>query len=405
MRGSFAPFAWLAALVAVGCSPPHAAPSSDAVTPTGARHQPSSPDLLPLDAPRTHLLLQRHNYEDSRAHLLPVALSDGALLPRMEVPAIGNSVAPARFSFSAVHGGGLAWASAERSGQGFVLRVRRLGANAEREVALPERPAALLLASETVLVGIKAAVGQIDLAEAAPVWREVRRRQEMDGKAYDLFVRAGSWLLAIDDVVSPVYADSFGLDPRGRPAHAQAWMLPGIINGEYRHAVLRPTGKRDGVLYTVTPYGILSGHGQDLTALAIVNDRLTVPNSFVINSQRSVTPPVLEEHVTRTTGKPEKLAAGDKFTPWNGLALRGEHLLLAAGARGLLVVPVGFTPDTRADAVDLGGDCLDVLSEAGRTWALVGGPSPALVTLTGDGNKLSVASRTPLPGRFDRFVR
>jgi hypothetical protein len=161
----------------------------------------------------------------------------------------------------------------------------------------------------------------------------------------------------------------------------------------------------------VASYGIMDGHGQDLAALAIRDHALAVGPDVTLNSHAMEDPPVLEEHVSRETGKPEKLAFGRDYTPWTGLARVAPAegpawILLAAGPRGLLLLPERFGPTTRAEAVDVGGECADVLVDGERVLALVAGPAPALVELLATAKGLEPGpGPVPLPEAYHRFVR
>lgn len=397
--------AWTTGVLVLACTPstPTAKPDPQVRPAT----TPDAPALLEEGGPRTHLLVERHALEEPQAYALPLALTGEGLRPLAEVsrPAMPHPSWPGHYTTTAGHGGAARWVSGEASGAGWKLVARTIGEDATREVSVPAIPSALLVVGEVVLVGAGNMVGAIDLAAEAPAWTEVHQRPDMRFKAYDLFARAGTWVVAIDDVVRPIYADSFRLDARGWPTHRAGWTLPGLINGHYTAAALTATEPGEGTLYAVAPYGILDGHGQDLAALEIRGDAPTAAADTILNGARSLAPPVLEEHVSRATGKPEKSIAGTDVTPWRGMAVDAGRVLLAAEARGLLVVPTNFTPDTRARVVELGGSCHDVLVADGRTWALVGGASSAVVELAWTGDAAREVGRTPLPQSYDRFVR
>jgi hypothetical protein len=388
-------------------APPPAVKPDVAPAPPATRPVVDPPPRAALERPRTHLLVERHNPEAPTAVVLPLALTAAGLEPQpaaAERPALPHPHWDHHYLTVAAHAGGASWIAGEPDGAGFRLVARTIGEPATRPVALPQQPSALHHVGDAALVGAGNTVGHVDLSQPTPAWAEIHRREDMRYKSYDVLVRAGAWLVAIDDVVTPIYADSFRLDDAGRPSHTAAWTLPGAINGRYAMAALSRAADRDGVLYVVVPYGIMDGHGQDLAALPIRADALVHGPDIVLNATRTSDPPVLEEHVSRRTGKPEKLAAGADYTAWRGLALHRGRVLLAADARGLLVVPGEYTPDTRAAAVDVGGDCRDVLVDGDRTFVLVGGRSDAVVELAWDGPAARELRRVPLQGSFDRFL-
>jgi len=357
--------------------------------------------------PRTHVLALRHVPEAGRLQVLPLRIGSVGFEVSAEVerPALPRTDWEGHYSAVLGHDGGTTWASAEPDGQGWQVVVHTIGKPETRTVAAPLRPAALHVVGSAVIAGADNTIGWIDLAAPTLAWQEIHRRPDMKFKAYDLFVRDAEWLIAIDDEVMPMYADSFAVDDRGKPTHARGWSLPGIINGHYTHAALARSGARDGVLFTVTPYGIMDGNGQDLAALRITGDVLAFDAKVTLNSTRLSDPPVLEEHVSRETRQPEKLAAGTGYTPWRGLALHDGRVLLAAGTRGLLVLPQVFTPDTKATVVAVGDECRDVLVADGRTWVLVGGGENAVVELGWDAGAAKERGRTRLAGSYERFVQ
>jgi hypothetical protein len=277
----------------------------------------------------------------------------------------------------------------------------------DRIATILRPPDSVHLAGDIALVGIDNEVGFVDFAQQEPKYTRLVARPEVAYKAYDLFVRRGDWVVAIDDVVTPIYADTFRLGTA--PVHSQAWRMPSFINGRYVLAALHRSGGESGTLFAIGTYGIMDGSGHDLVALAIDEGKLRAKAEVTLNSRPLRDPPVLEEHVSSRTNKPEKLAAGTEVTPWTGLDLlyagnELERVLVAAGARGLLMLPPDFTPDTKAEVFDAGGECLDVVVEQTRVYLLLGGDTPAVAAYEPTGSKLTPVWRTALPQPFQRFV-
>jgi hypothetical protein len=413
---------WLAACTSpadagTSSSVPAQADALPVVAPEPAVPDPPVPDPSRawVDPPRTHLLLLRHTDDAPELDVLPLALPAAGtptLLPSHRLPALPRADWPGHYVAIATHGGQAAWAHAGGREGAWTL-VRRDADSATPAPAIPigaTIPAAMHMAGDVVMIGAGNTIGTVDLAADPPRWQALHRRPDMQFKAYDLFARAGEWLVAIDDEVMPMYADTFTLDATGHATHRAAWELPGVINGHYGAAVLGRTGPADGTLWVVASYGIMDGHGQDLAALAIQGDALQTKPDVILNSHPLDDPPVLEEHVSRHTGKPEKLALGTDFTPWTGLARFAPasgpaRLLLAAGPRGLLLVPERFGPTTRAEGIDVGGECADVWVDGERVLVLVAGPAPAVLELRPTATGLAPGLRLPLPVTYHRFVR
>jgi hypothetical protein len=420
----------LVALCLGGCTPGTGSPTSENSAPEKAeapppvvasgRHPVATPRTEPSQAwverPRSHLLLLRHTDTSAEIDVLPlrVATDPPAPLSALRVPALPRSDWPGHYVAVAAHGRGQRWVHAGGSEGAWTLVERDLEPKTPpRELPIGATiPAAMHMVGETVFIGAGNVVGTVELDTKAPRFSVLHERPDMKFKAYDLFARTGEWLVAIDDEVVPMYADAFTLDADGRATHRAGWELPGVINGHYDAAVLGRSGAGfDGTLWVVASYGIMDGHGQDLAALAIRDHALGVGPDVTLNSHVMEDPPVLEEHVSRETGKPEKLAFGRDYTPWTGLArvtpAEGPaRILLAAGPRGLLLLPEGFGPTTRAEAVDVGGECADVLVDGERVLVLVAGPAPALLELRPTATGLEPGPRPlPLPEAYHRFVR
>ena len=122
-------------------------------------------------------------------------------------------------------------------------------------------------------------------------------------KAYDVFARSGDQVLAIDDVVRPLYADLFQVGT-GKPTRVADFEMPGLINGVYSHAVLVP-GQGGLDVYAIAPYGIMSGNGHELARLPIRNGKIEGPGDVLNAGGNSAY--TIEEHVSRSTQKPERL--------------------------------------------------------------------------------------------------
>jgi hypothetical protein len=412
---------------------------SEREAPEVAKEPDRSPvEPKPLERPwiepaRTHLLVRGHLHEQPEVRVLPISLveapassSSTNTSTRASGPSVGSqqtlAAAPApnwpgHFVSELAHGGSTRFVTVQGGPETWQLEVRDVDAPSS-VVAQVEIggvvPSALMMVGDSVFLGQADTVAWIDLAATPPVRSELHRRPDMVGKAYDLFVRSGSWLFAIDDQVGPIWADGFRLGG-GKPERINDFTMPSAINGMYYAGELVASGPDQGVLYLLLHYGIMDGHGHDLTALTIREGKLQVDPEVLINSSAGIDPPVLEEHVDRGSGKPEKLAAGDAYSEWNSIVhvppVTGgpARLLISAVERGLLEIPIEFGPTTKASVIDLGGAVVDVMLIGGRVHALVDVEQPLarseLVELTMLPSGARVERRTALPDRYQRFVR
>lgn len=379
------------------------------------------------------LLLERHDRAQAEARYLPVDLRGGALAsaklgtprtrPAIHEPRWGTrmpdgSWGPAYRTVVASEGDRFARAEATPAGPDafrYRLVVERLdGSGGASALASVDRgdaaPWALELAGQTLLVGGDGRLDHVELDAVPPAVRELVVRTGTFRKPYDLFVRQGEHLLAIDDQVAPRFADWLRLDARGRPTRVADLSLPGMINGVYAAAAITPDGADAWTIHALLPFGIITGAGQTLATLHLRGSVLEPGGDVVLNGGGGRAG-VVEEFEPRGTHGTRHLVAGETMTTWSAIAAPPEPpvVLVAAGARGLLVFPRVLEPTTRPAVLELGGDCRDVLLRGRRIVALVGsGESAALVELRASATApagLEVAGRLALPASYDRFVR
>lgn len=410
-------------LLALACTRTEPERSEPASTTEVARppELPPSADRPPVDSSfseptRSHLLVHQHLPEQADAKVLPIALAvDSATLGSARTHAASALPNwPGHFGSELSHDGGSRYVIVQGEPNAWRLEVWDLAGTTEpaAQIEIGEvLPAAVTLIGDDVLLGQDNAIAWVDLAADPKQRVELTRRADMSDKAYDLFVRSGSWLIAIDDQVSPIWADGFRLGP-GQPERIQDFELPSAINGSYYAGQLIASGPSDGVLYLLLHYGIMDGHGHDLTALAIRDGKLSVAPDVLINSSAGIDPPVLEEHVPRGSKQPVKLAAGVDYSEWSQIAYApaiagGQpRLLISAGVRGLFELPLEFGPQSEAHVIELGGAVLDVIVLGERTLALVNDEQHSeLVELSLQPVGGEAGRRTALPELYQRFVR
>ncbi|MFO7563429.1 MAG: hypothetical protein R6X02_12360 [Enhygromyxa sp.] len=370
--------AWLGVVLCFACTGKRERSEGETASvtveqPADPRTPDQEPDAGPREPPRKHLLVLAHEPSAARAILRPVELdrAEPRVGEALEIPTLPYENWPDHFRVIAAHGGGDEFVVAHDE----ALQLRRVSDESSVEVELGGTAAALHMVGDRVFVGQGNRVLLVDFGASPAKLRELRHRPEMRFKAYDLFAHDGGWLIAIDDVVTPIFADSFELRD-GEVQHRAGFELPGAINGHYQYALLHARGPGLGTLYAIIPYGIMSGSGHDLVALPMRDAAPTIDTaSLIVNGGGKNGIPVLEEHVPRGRGEPQ-LLAGDRFTAWTGLARveaeGGGRLLIAAGERGLLTLADDFDGSSRPIELDIGGSCLDVFSEGARVFVLRG---------------------------------
>jgi len=317
----------------------------------------------------------------------------------------------------------------------FEVRLYAVGAPgpSSRWAVGQVHPAALHLTADHLFVGQAARLSWIDPARPDGSPQELVHRPEMGLKAYDLFARDGDLLVAIDDVVMPIFADTIDLSSPS-PLHKAGFELPGSVNGSYAYAALHRRTSTFASLYAIVPFHTIDGPGQNLMRLKLRDGAPLQPlGNLVLNSGASRSIPVIEEAISEHQRAVHQVVAGDRMTPWQGLAWtttsQGWAVLVAAGPRGLLVFPDDFESSTRPAVIEVGGACLDVAVAGGRVWVLrdaatapardpddtpeesnvddLGAePRPELVEIAmNDRSSMRVVRVTPLPGRPTRFLR
>ena len=352
------------------------------------------------------LVVERHN---DKAELASYAAIDLAAARPSSVAlgmvqALPDTNWPGHYRTVAAHAGPR-WVHVEAKSGGFRLVIGDARGGAPRSMDLNGEPTALHLWRDWLFVGLGPRLGWTDLAGQAGFQELVARDHQY--KAYDLFARSGDRLVAIDDVVMPMVADWFALGGGKAPKRLADWSLPGVINGHYTQAALHPAAGGDFTLYLLAPYGIMDGNGHDLVAVPVRGDKLVFEEGLTLQNGKNGPTPVIEEHVSRDSGKTFGLVAGSEITDWTGLAVDPDsgRLLIAAGTRGVIVLPGNFTSASTGTMVELGGPCRDVAVRGGLLVARVGDDKKSeLVILTASGDGYAAGARHPQPAAFDRIV-
>jgi len=396
----------VAALSLGGC------PSVSGVTAAPAKPQPEPQAELRtwIEPDRVRLALLSHDRHDAQGRVVSVVLEPQGptVVGPFAVPAVPHPYQLGVYRVVAGHDGADAFAvgRAESKDGPWFVDVRDLGERATwRSVPIPHsRPAALHIVGDRVMVGHDERLSTFVISDAQPAMAELRHRPPMRGKAYDLFARAGRYLIAIDDVVTPIYADSFDL-AGSTPIALEGFELPGIVNGHYAAAAFKAGPGASGRLFSIASFGTLEESGQQLLAVAFV-DGAPVPSS--VDAQAMV---LLRETVPNMQSGPPSSLVGDAPTPWTGLAYIDDDgpgaVLIAAGSRGVLRLPADYTSRSRPSMHDLGGVVADVIAHGQRAWALrVEGERSVVVELAFDpSGAIGLGSTVLIDGAYQSFVR
>jgi len=257
----------------------------------------------------------------------------------------------------------------------------------KKSILLPEKPTALSLYREFLYFGLGHRLAFVDLRTDTKLIELYHRKNMDEGKSYDLLVHDFGRLLAVDDFISPIYADWFHLNHDGFPRRRADWVFPDMINGHVKRVLFAPGNDSKytlGALYILGSFSVLTGQGQLISAHAIRGDALETTRGRAVNGGYTTGKErVREEFISMETGRPifaaspssgwDGLVDGKKFTWWTSIALTQDkkEIALAAGTRGLLILNADFHPTSLAEKVDVGGECLDVVVHSAGLIALI----------------------------------
>lgn len=394
-----------------GCQRETPAPTDTTPAPAEFDPKPVAQEAEPGPLPGpTHVLLMGHEATAKTARFVSLNLRGTASLDRYSQPALTHENRPGHYYGLAAVGQGRAFHPIhDKDGWRLAVRDLQAGKNLSEIKLEVDAVTALMAVGNDLFIGAGMSVGRLSLGDSSfQVLAD--RKSGFAGKAYDLFARDGRTVVAIDDLVTPIWADL--LWPEGGAWKREPWTLPSFINGTYRLAAVHLDDKNDknGTLYAIGSYGIQSGNGQDLTRLAIVGGKLQVKEGAILNGGMGDDLPVLEEHIDRGTDKVEKIIAGKNVTPWTGLALvKGKsgavnEVAIAAGTRGLLVVPADFGRTSKARVVQL-GHVYDVANIGDQIIALTKGIEDGASTVLWLDPTLSTSKSVELAGIYTQIVR
>ena len=384
------------------------------------RHAPPSACAL-LDPPADWLVLEAVDQAQGLVRILPIDLSgpEPAVRPAAAHPALPMPNWPGHYRALATHAGpALLLVAPVSTAADAELELRYLHLDRPDDppvrAALGSfRPAALHWAGRALgLVSSSSALALVDFRSAPPVIKPVPVRDFGAAKrpaaasAYGLFVQRDDAVVAVHDEGTPFYADAFKLDCGGGLRRESALFLPGLVNGSYTEAAL------DGSdLLLVAHYTVAVGAGHLVSRLPLERLQSAEAANSLLNAEgqpQFATLTELEPEEPTEPDEPPTLLAGDRYTPWAGMAVVGDYLLLGAHDRGVLSLPRELSADSRVTSIDVQGRCLDLTSRGATAYALVrGATSTKVAALRYDRSRgrFALADTIAVAGDWDSFVR
>ncbi len=211
-------------------------------------------------------------------------------------------------------------------------------------------PTALFGYFDTCFVGSAGRVHRIDFTSTTPEASLVYNHGQ-DIKPVDFFLRFGkSWLIAVDDEVWPKFGFFLDLESNGEAEHRFTADFPTGANEEYFAAA-----DGDGRLLIAATYGVMDGSGNRLYDCALEKTEVTCKET---------------EEWERRGGSETQLLAGGELTYWNGMGILENRIVIGAGERGILHMPVD-TPGRNALLQPLELGVFDLIVFGDRVVALV----------------------------------
>ena len=196
-------------------------------------------------------------------------------------------------------------------------------------------------------------------------------------KPVDMIVRDRWRIAAIDDIVWPKFAFILSPGKRNTLRHRFTTELPEYPNEWYFRAALSSS-----CLALTAHYCHRGGTGHRLVVMRLDSTSAQVravlqESRLMLWSGEDGTAESLQRRTKNGVidlGDSEQqieVLAGQEATPWFGLGIVGPKILVGARKRGVLVLPVKTDGTQRTQLLDLGGDCLDLVSRRRNGFALV----------------------------------
>ena len=365
-----------ASIVQIDCS-------STAQTQNSSRNNNNDDDMENDDANSCFMLLiEEADYDKESRFIFPITVTTGDHVEFGErimgdVPQRTRKVAAAIDPTSGSMAYAFVVANDDDGGDDDKIFVRFIDGEGQTRavIEIPSYPHAIHVLEEAVFLGIGPTVGWINFAAAAAAaaaaannnesitYEQLIQRTE-SYKAYDLFARRDKDLLiAIDDIMSPFYADSFRLDgPYHTPIHQNDWNLGTDVNFRYMDAAVN-----DEDLILLGRYHACHGHCWAQQLRRFNMDQLSNNNSTFYE------PIILEEG--ESVDYDSVLDYSTINMDWNGFIINSnsdDEVVIASGDRGIIAVPSKFMPNSLKRVSSLGGGNVRSVNRCGDAiWGLV----------------------------------
>lgn len=241
-------------------------------------------------------------------------------------------------------------------------------------------PSAIMAMGDRCVVAFKGKVDVIDFKARPPARRTIHTYDQPASKPIDTFAWDGRVVVGVDDMVMPKFAFVYELGADGALSAKYTGQLGHLTNGTYGDAVLA-----DGWLVAMTYERYRGGETQGLELFRVGPSELK-PEAKVDESRA-------DDDSKKT------VLAGNDMTSWRALGVADDRILVCASKRGILSLPPGLRKEAKAQALDVGGSCDDMLVVDDRVYVLAspGARKPSvLLGYSFSGGKLDKLFERPL---------
>ena len=299
-----------------------------------------------------------------------------------------------------------------REGDVYTLTVRELATRAtvfERSLSA-RNIAALSLRGDRSFIGEAGRVRVLTLGAAMDEPEVVASLPDRECKPYDHFAWCDDDLLAVDDMMAPIYADLLHAPSDGPVTLRSAFRFPDEI-GFYEDVLLARDAAGAPLAFTLRRIATELGVGNEIVASPVASLPVRTAESMQRGSffgrRFARAEEFVPDPIWKDAGEP-KLLHGERLTDMHAIAFTHDRraLLAATSERGLLRITLPLGKRARVTALQTAQSCLDVIAFDGRRFALTGArDAETSVVLELDDEGTAIVHASTVQGRFERFVR